>query len=85
MLGTHKATGVASALFEIGALSGSAQQLHDGNPYGALTVAFIACVCVVMITGTLVAVAVVNVRLRAYLRSHDERKKPPPGPEKPDA
>jgi hypothetical protein len=77
MLGTHKATSLASTLFEVGVLSGSGTQLHSGDYYNALAVAFVGCVCVIMITGTVILAEVIKARVRRNLRKQDEEHKPP--------
>lgn len=84
MLGIHRATALASTLFEVGVLSGSGTQLHSGEYYNALAIAFVGCVCAIMITGTVILAEMIKAHVLRNLRKRDDDHKPPDDPGTPD-
>lgn len=76
MFGTNQATELAQGLLHVGALSGTAAHLAEGDPGGALAIAIIASVCVLLITGAVALAEFGKLKVRQYVRRHDQHVLP---------
>lgn len=76
MLGIQRAAELSTALFHIGGLSGAATHLAHGDAVGALGIAVIATLCVLLITGAVVLAEIARVKTRQYARKHAEPSEP---------
>jgi hypothetical protein len=72
MLGVSKANEVATSLLHIGGLSGAGMRLAAEDPWGALSITIVACLCVFLLTGSNVLVEVAKLKLRQYVRKSEK-------------
>jgi hypothetical protein len=86
MLGVRKTTEMASALFHIGGLSGAAAYLAERQMGEAFELALVATACLLLLTGAVVLAEIAQVKVRQYVRKHEQRTLPEPRDERgPDA
>jgi hypothetical protein len=78
MLGVNRAAELATALLHIGGLSGAAAHMTANDPSGAVGIAVVASLCVLIITGAVVLAEVAKVKVRQYVRKHEQDTKPEP-------
>ncbi|MCA1619166.1 MAG: hypothetical protein LC795_07620 [Acidobacteria bacterium] len=78
---TQRPAQVAVALFHIGGLSGSAVLLAEQRALEAFEIALVATACVLILTGGLSLAEIGRVKVRQYVRKHEEPHSPDP-PEK---
>lgn len=81
MFGTNRATELAQGLLHVGALSGAAAHIAEGDSGGALAIAIIASVCVLILTGAIALAELGKLKVRQYVRRHDQRVLPERGAE----
>jgi amino acid transporter len=73
MLGVQRAAELATAMFHIGGLSGAAVMLAEKQTWAALWLALVATACVLLLNGALVLAEIGRVKVRQYVRKHEER------------
>jgi hypothetical protein len=69
MHGESRATALATSLLHIGGFSGAGAHLANNDPYGAITISLVACLCVILLTATVILCEMVRLRVRAYVVS----------------
>jgi hypothetical protein len=85
MLGVQRAAELANALLHIGALSGAAVMLAEQRMGEALWLALVGTACILLLTGASVVAEVGRIRVRQYVRKHEERSLKPPDKNNPTA
>jgi hypothetical protein len=72
MFGLTRSVELAQGLLHIGALSGAATHIAEGDSGGALAITIIASICVLIITGAVALAEIGKVKVRQYMRKHDQ-------------
>ena len=72
MLGVQRATEMATAMLHIGGLSGAAVLLAERQSWEALWLALVSTACVLLLTGALVLAEIGRVKVRQFVRKHEE-------------
>ena len=78
MPGVHRTTELATSLFHIGGLSGAAALLAEQHTGQALWLAVVATACVLILTGGVILAEISRVKVRQFVRKHEDRSNPEP-------
>jgi len=73
MLSVQRVAEMATSLLHIGGLSGAAAHMAERDAGGAIGLAIVASLCVVILTGAVVLAEVAKVKLRQYVRKHEQQ------------
>jgi hypothetical protein len=84
MLGVNRVAELATALLHIGGLSGAAAHMAANDPSGAIGISVVASMCVLILTGAVVLAEIAKVKVRQYVRKHEQHTKTPKPRDKED-
>jgi hypothetical protein len=62
----------------VGALSGAAAFLAEGQEWAAVQLALIATACVLILTGAVALAEIIKVKVRQFVHRHEDRTRPEP-------